>query len=232
MTTSGATTFDLDILSLAEESWERASGGASELRSGYDLRTTRRSINLLTIEWAQRGLNYWTIEEGSIPLLTGVGKYALPVDTIDLLETVVRQNNGNTATQTDLSISRISVSTFSTIPNKLSRGRPIQYWLDRQITPEVNVWQVPPDDSYTFVYWRMRRIQDAGNQGNYTMDMPFRFLPAFVAGLAFYLAQKMPEGQTRLTFLKNEYEQQFDMAMSADHESAPLRFVPRQMFIS
>lgn len=231
MATSGTTSFDLDILALAEEAWERASGGASELRSGYDLRTTRRSINLLTIEWANRGLNFWTIEEATVPLLTGVGNYALPTDTIDVLEAVVRQNSGITATQIDLSISRVSVSTYSTIPNKLTQGRPIQYWLDRQVTPAINVWQVPPDDTYTFVYWRMRRIQDAGTQGNMTMDMPFRFLPAFVAGLAFLLAQKLPEGANRLQYLKNEYEQQFDMAMATDHESAPLRFVPRQMYI-
>lgn len=231
MTTSGTTDFNLDILSLAEESWERASGGATELRSGYDLRTTRRSINLLTIEWANRGLNYWTVEQGAIPLLTGIKTYAMPTDTIDLLETVIRQNNGITATQTDLTISRISVSTYATIPNKLTQGRPIQYWFDRQIIPAITVWQVPPDDSYTLVYWRMRRVQDAGTQGNMTMDMPFRFLPAFVAGLAFYLSQKLPEGASRTDMLKNEYEQQFDMAMATDHESAPLRFVPKQMYI-
>ncbi len=231
MTTSGTAVFDLDILALAEEAWERASGGTSELRSGYDLRTTRRSINLLTIEWANRGLNFWTIEQGSIPLLTGTKTYDLPVDTIDLLEAVVRQNDGVTATQTDLSISRISVSTYSTIPNKLTQGRPIQYWLDRQVTPAITVWQVPPDDTYNFVYWRMRRIQDAGTAGNMTMDMPFRFLPAFVAGLAYYLSQKIPEGHPRKQDLKNEYEQQFDLAMATDHESAPLRFIPRQMYL-
>lgn len=231
MTTSGTTSFNLDILALAEEAWERASGGASELRSGYDLRTTRRSINLLTIEWANRGCNFWTIEEGSIPLTAGNKTYSMPVDTVDILETVIRQNVGNIATQTDLSITRISVSTYATIPNKLTQGRPIQYWFDRQVVPAVTVWQVPPDDSYTFVYWRMRRIQDAGNQGNLTMDFPFRFLPAFVAGLAYYLAQKLPEGVSRQQDLKNEYEQQFDLAMSTDHESAPMRFVPRQMVI-
>lgn len=231
MTTSGTTDFNLDILSLAEEAWERAVGGASELRSGYDLRTTRRSINLLTIEWANRGLNFWTIEEGTIPLLTGDYQYDMPVDTIDILEAVIRQNAGIIATQTDLSISRISVSTYSTIPNKLTQGRPIQYWFDRQVTPVLNLWQVPPDNTYTFVYWRMRRIQDAGTQGNMTMDMPFRFLPAFVAGLAFYLSQKLPEGAARQADLKNEYEQQFDMAMATDHDSAPLRFVPKQMYV-
>lgn len=231
MTTSGTTTFDLDILALAEEAWEQASGGASELRSGYDLRTTRRSINLLTIEWANRGLNYWTVEEASVPLIAATGNYDLPTDTIDVLEAVIRQNNGIVATQTDLAISRISVSTYSSIPNKLTQGRPIQYWLDRQNTPQINVWQVPPDNTYTFVYWRMRRIQDAGTQGNMTMDMPFRFLPAFVAGLAFYLSKKLPEGAARMQDLQNEYERQFDLAMSTDHESAPLRFIPRSMYV-
>ena len=231
MTTSGTTDFNLDILSLAEEAWERAVGGASELRTGYDLRTTRRSINLLTIEWANRGYNFWTLEQGTIALTTGDYQYDMPDDTIDIIEAVVRQNPGITATQTDLAISRISVSTYSTIPNKLTQGRPIQYFLDRQVTPVINVWQVPPDDTYTFVYWRMRRIQDAGTQGNMTMDMPFRFLPAFTAGLAFYLSQKLAEGAGRTDMLKQEYEQQLDMAIATDRETAPLRFIPRQMQI-
>ena len=230
MTTSGTTTFDLSILELAEEAWQRASGGASELRSGYDLRTTRRSINILTLSWANKGLNFWTIEQGHIDLTPGVYSYDLPTDTIDLLEAVIRQNSGITATQTDLSISRISVSTYATIPNKLTQGRPIQYWLDRQTTPRIVVWQVPSDSSYMFVYWRMRRIQDAGTQGNMTMDFPFRFLPAFTAGLAFYLAQKIPEGASRIDMLKNEYEQELDMAIATDHDASPLRFVPKQMF--
>jgi len=227
MSSSGETAFNLSILELAEEAWERASGGTSELRSGYDLRTTRRSINLLTLEWSTRGLNFWTIEQGTIALTAATATYDMPTDTIDILEAVIRQNAGVVATQTDLSISRISVSTYSSIPNKLTQGRPIQYWFDRQVAPRIVVWQVPPDSSYTFVYWHMRRIEDAGNQGSYTMDMPFRFLPAFTAGLAFYLAQKLPEGASRIEMLKSEYEQQFDMALGSDHDSAPLRLVPK-----
>lgn len=232
MTTSGTTNFNLSILELAEEAWDRASGGQTELRSGYDLTSARRSINLLTIEWATRGLNYFTVEQGTIPLVANTETYDMPIDTIDILDAVIRQNPGVAATQTDLSINRISVSTYSTIPNKLTTGRPIQYWFDRQITPQITVWQVPPtDDTYTFVYWRMKRIEDAGTQGNMTMAFPFRFLPAFVAGLAYYLSMKMPEGAARQTDLKNEYEQQMDLAISTDRESAPLRFVPRQMWI-
>ena len=241
MTTSGTTNFTLNILELAEEAWERASGGDSELRSGYDLRTARRSINLLTIEWAARGYNFWTLEQVALPLLPGVYQYTIPADTVDIIEAVIRQNPGSTATQTDLTISRISVSTYATIPNKLVPGRPIQYFLDRQIAPVINLWQVPPDSSYTFVYWRMRRIQDAGNQGNLNMDMPFRFMPAFVAGLAYYLSMKMPSpvASTQfynnrlqyIQFLQTEYEAQFDKASASDRETAPLRFVPRQMIL-
>ena len=307
MSTSGTTAFNLDLNNLVEEAFERC---GSQLRSGYDLRTARRSLNLLTIEWANRGINLWTIEQGQVNLVTGQGLYPIPNDTIDLLDTVVRQNNGSASNQIDINISRISESTYSTIPNKLTTGRPIQVWINRQSAQtnpttvtlsaainstdtsitvsdssqlasggfikigtetigyanvvgntltncyrgqngttaaahainaavsvenlnSINIWPTPDAGGapYTFVYWRMRRLQDAGN-GTTEQDIPFRLLPCMVAGLAFYMGQKIPEAQPRLPFLKSEYEEQWLMAATEDREKAPVRFVPRTMFYS
>jgi hypothetical protein len=306
MSTSGTVAFNLDLNNLIEEAFERA---GSELRTGYDMRTARRSLNLLTIEWANRGINLWTIEQGQILLTTGQGLYPMPVDTIDILDAVVRQNNGVQSNQIDINISRISESTWSSIPNKLAQGRPIQMWFNRQsgqsntstatlagtitatattipvsnasnlattgfikidnetigysnvtgnnlinvfrgqngttaaahttgaaITvqnlPAVNLWLTPDAGGgpYTFVYWRLRRVQDAGTGGNVEPDIPFRFLPCMVAGLAFYMAQKLPDGQARIPFLKQEYEEQWTMASTEDREKASDRFVPRNTF--
>lgn len=237
MTTSGTSSFNLDLAELVEEAFERC---GKELRTGYDLRTARRSLNLLTIEWANRGINLWTIEQGSIPMVTGQSTYNLPVDTIDLLDTVIRTGTGQG--QTDINISRISESTYSTIPNKLAQGRPIQVWINRQSgadypvtgtnNPKIVVWPTPnaPGDQYTFVYWRLRRIQDSGS-GVSTQDIPFRFLNCMVAGLAFYLASKLPDmAPDRILFLKSEYEQQFQLAADEDREKASIRFVPRNNF--
>jgi hypothetical protein len=306
MTTSGTSAFNLDLNNLIEEAFERA---GAELRTGYEMRTARRSMNLLTIEWANRGINLWTIEQGQIPMVTGQAIYPVPTNTIDLMDHVIRQNNGVQSTQIDINISRISESTYSTIPNKLTQGRPIQVWFNRQsgqtnttavtlastilagdttITlsdtsglanagfikignevigypnasgnslincyrgqngttaaghtagaavsvqnlPSINVWPTPDAGGgpYTFVYWRLRRVQDAGANGTVEPDIPFRFLPCLVAGLAFYIAQKIPEGQARLPFLKQEYEEQWMLAATTDRETAPARFVPRTMF--
>jgi hypothetical protein len=305
MSTSGTVAFNLDLNNLIEEAFERA---GTELRSGYDMRTARRSLNLLTIEWANRGINLWTIEQGQINLVTGQGLYPMPVDTIDILDAVTRQNNGSQSNQIDINISRISESTWSTIPNKLAQGRPIQMWYNRQsgqsnsslatlagninatdttipvsnasyltttgfikigsetigysnvdgnnlinvfrgqngttaashtsgaaITvqnlPAVNLWLTPDAGGgpYTFVYWRLRRVQDAGANGSTEPDIPFRLLPCMVAGLAFYMAQKLPDGQARLPFLKQEYEEQWLMASTEDRDKAAARFVPRNM---
>jgi hypothetical protein len=305
MSTSGATTFNLDLNNLVEEAFERC---GSQLRSGYDLRTARRSLNLLTIEWANRGINLWTIEQGQVNMVTGQGLYPIPNDTIDLLDTVVRQNNGSASNQVDINITRISQSTYSTIPNKLTTGRPIQVWINRQTAQinttsvtlngaisstdtsivvsdasqlpsggfikidnetigyanvvgntltncyrgqngttaashltaasvsiqnlnSINVWPTPDAGGapYTFIYWRMRRLQDAGN-GATEQDIPFRLLPCMVAGLAFYMGQKIPEAQPRLQFLKQEYEEQWLMASTEDREKASVRFVPRSLF--
>ena len=307
MPTSGTSIFNLDLNNLIEEAFERC---GSELRSGYDLKTARRTLNLLTIEWANRGINLWTIEQGTIPLVTGQAIYPVPVDTIQLLDTVIRQNPG-TLNQTDINISNIAEPTYSSIPNKLTQGRPIQYWFNRQsgnensttitlaadisatattiqlsnvdtlasagfikigsetisypnvdpstnqllncargqygttaaahltgaaITvqnlPCINIWPTPnaPGDQYTFVYWRMRRMQDAGN-GTTIQDIPFRLIPCMVAGIAFHLSMKLPNVDTqRIAMLKADYEEQWMLASSEDRETAPLRIVPRNMF--
>jgi len=228
MTTSGTTAFDMDFTEIAEEAWERA---GREMRSGYDLRTARRSMNLMTIEWQNRGINLWTIDEGTISLTTGTSEYDLPADTIDLLEQVIRTGAGNQSTQSDLTISRISVSTYASIPNKLTRGRPIQVWIERlRDNPKINVWPVPDSDDYTFRYWRLRRIQDAG-AGAETADMNFRFFPCLVAGLAYHIAMKVPELAERMPMLKQVYDEQFALAAAEDREKTPARFVPRAMRI-
>ena len=305
MTTSGSTGFSPEFTEIAEEAWERA---GREMRSGYDLRTARRSMNLMTIEWQNRGINMWTIDQGTITLTAGVNTYALPTDTIDLLEHVIRTGQNVSSTQADLTITRISVSTYATIPNKLQQARPIQVWIQRlsgQVSPAnatlsstinsttttitlsstaslpsagfvridsedilyqwldgnslggvvrgqngttaashtagatiynpnlpaVTVWPTPDNSTtYQFVYWRMRRVQDAG-AGIQTADMNFRFLPCLVAGLAYYIAMKQPELVSRVEMLKMAYEAQFGLAAGEDREKAAIRFVPRQQFI-
>jgi len=235
--TTDTTDFNLDLNTLIEEAFERC---GQELRSGYDFRTARRSLNLLTIEWANRGINLWTIEQGSQVLTYNVGDYDMPVDTIDLLDHVIR--TGTNTNQTDINITRISVSTYATIPNKNATGRPIQVWFQRKTGatsstnviqyPQIHVWPKPDNSqTYTFVYWRLRRMQDAGNGVN-GQDIPFRFLPCMVAGLAYYLSMKLPDvDPQRRMELKADYEQQFQLAADEDREKASVRFVPRQMFI-
>jgi hypothetical protein len=234
VTTSGTSGFNLDLNDIIEEAFERC---GVEVRTGYEHRTARRSLNLLTIEWANRGINLWTIEQGSIPLVQGQIIYTLPVDTIDLLDQVIRTQSG--VNQTDINISRISVSTYATIPNKNTQGRPIQVWIDRQsgateptgvAAPEIYVWPTPDQsDFYTFVYWRLRRIQDAGT-GTSTQDIPFRMLNCLVAGLAYYLSLKIPDAMGRIEMLKMAYEEQWLLASSEDREKASLRLAPREMF--
>ena len=303
--TTGTTAFNLDMNDLIEEAFERC---GQELRTGYNFRTARRSLNLLTIEWANRGINFWTVEQGQIVLVTGQAIYPMPADTINLLDTVIRQNN-STTNQTDINISGISESTYMSLPNKLAQGRPIQMWFNRQsgqenlstatlsgtitstdtsITvssvanlttagfikidnetisypnivgnqlvncargqnnttaashtsgaaltiqniPAINIWPTPnsPGDQYTLVYYRMRRIQDAGT-GTSVQDIPFRFIPCMVAGLAVQLSMKLPDiDPQRIMALKADYEQQWDIAQAEDRETAPLRFVPRNLF--
>lgn len=223
MATSGTTAFTLDFAEVAEEAWERA---GREMRTGYDLRTARRSMNLLTIDWANRGLNMWTFEEGSIPLVAGTATYNLPADTIDLLEQVIR--TGTDTLQTDIGMTRISVSTYATIPNKNATGKPLQIYIKRALdNPTVTVWPVPDAaQTYTLRYWRMRRIEDAG-EGVNTPDVQFRFLPALVAGLAYYIAMKVPELMPRMDMLKQVYEEAFDLAAGEDREKASIRLIPQ-----
>ena len=224
MTTSGTTAFNMDFTEIAEEAWERA---GREMRSGYDLRTARRSMNLMTIEWQNRGINMWTIDSGTINLVKGTSQYTLPADTIDLMEHQIRTNSGNTSSQSDLTISRISVSTYASIPNKLSEGRPIQLYVERlRDAPKVNVWPVPNNNDYVLYYWRMRRIENAGS-GVQTSDMNFRFFPCLVAGLAFHIATKVPELVERIPMLKSMYDEQFELAAGEDREKTSARFVPR-----
>lgn len=307
--TSGTTDFNLPFNEMAEEAYERC---GIEMRSGYQLRTARRSLNLMTMEWANRGINLWTVEEGEIALVTGQVSYPLPVDTIDLLDHAIRQNQG-TPNQIDISISRISSTSYLQIPNKLARGRPVQMFINRQsgqinatsailvgnsITaginatdttievsstqylgasgyiqlgaetifytsivgnilqlcargqnntvaashavaipvfvqnlPSVSVYPSPDagGSPYTLVYWRMRRIQDAGG-GTSVQDIPFRFLPCLVAGLAYHLSVKNPQVGDRVQMLKASYEEQWLIAAQEDREKAPLRLVPRQSF--
>jgi hypothetical protein len=230
MATSGTQAFNLDLSEIVEEAFERC---GAELRTGYDLRTARRSLNLLFADWANRGINMWTIESGSITLVPGTATYDLPIYTVDLLEHVIRTGAGNASTQADLNITRISVSTYATIPNKLNQARPIQVYIDRlSPTPTITVWPVPDNvQTYTFVYWRLRRIQDAGNGVN-TMDVPFRFLPCMIAGLAAYLSLKVPGGLERNQMLQAQYDAAWELAAGEDREKAAVRFVPRQMFIN
>lgn len=311
MSTSGLTAFNINLNDIVEEAFERA---GSELRTGYDLRTARRSLNLLFADWANRGVNMWTFEQNSITLVPGQPTYALPDDTVDLLDHVIRTNANVASNQADLTITRISVSTYATIPNKLTQGRPIQVWVQRlsggdstlpgtlygSITADatsipvtttakiplagfirigteliayneiqaadngnpayllncargqddtvaaphtigdtiklvqkqsITVWPTPnAGQTYQFVYWRMRRVQDAGNGIN-TMDVPFRFLPCLAAGLAYYIALKVPNGIQRLDILKQQYDEAWKNAADEDQDRAAVRFVPRQMFI-
>ena len=237
--TTGTTAFNLDLTECIEEAFERA---GTEVRSGYDVRSARRSLTLMMLEWANLGINMWLFDEQAITLVAGTATYSLPNDTIDLLDHVIRTNAG-TNNQQDIIISRISNSVYAAIPNKLSQGRPIQVLVRRNsgaanpagsayVVPTITVWPVPDaSTTYVFNYWRLRRVQDAGNGPN-GQDVPFRFLPALVAGLAYYTAMKTPGQEQRAVALKNVYEQVLQVAMDEDREKAPVRFVPRNPWMN
>ena len=228
MATSGTTTFALDLTELAEEAWERA---GRPMRSGYDLRTARRSLNLLLIEWQNRGLNMWTFDSDTIALTEGDAVYQMPNDTVDVMDCVIRTNAGSESLQNDLAITRISQPTYTSIPNKLTPGRPLQMLVTRGVdNPTLTLWPVPDQDSYyTLVYWRLRRMEDAGDGVN-TPDVNYRFLPALVAGLAFYIATKTPALADRIVMLEAQYERQFQLASEEDREKASMRLVPRMRY--
>lgn len=235
---SGTTSFLPDLNEIIEEAFERC---GAELRSGYDMRTATRSLNLLLMEWANRGINLWTLDTGSITLVYNTGTYSLPVDTVDLLDHVTRTGSGTN--QTDINITRISSSTYLSIPNKNATGRPIQVWINRlsgqtsssgsdtTYAPTINVWPLPDNsNTYTFVYTRLRRMQDAGTGVN-AQDVPFRLWPALISGLAYYLSFKIPGAEQRMEILKSVYEQDWQNAADEDREKAAVRFVPRETFL-
>ena len=309
MSTSGTSSFNLDLNNIVEEAFERC---GLESRTGYDLKTARRSMNLLSMEWSNRGINLWTVDQQTIALNTGQPIYPLPIDTVDIMDAVIRTQSGSQYNQIDINISRIAEPTYMSIPNKLTTGRPIQMYVNRQsgtsnattialngtinstdttitlstttglasvgfikidnetisytnvdpstnqlincwrgqngttaaahitgalITvqnlPCVNLWPTPnpPGDQYTFVYYRLRRMQDAGAGGVFEQDIPFRFMPALIAGLAYQIATKKPEvPPDRIARLKADYMEQFQLAADEDRDKASVRFVPRNMF--
>ena len=223
MATSGTATFNPDIAEICEEAFERC---GLEMRSGYDLRTARRSLNIMSAEWSNRGLNLWTVAEGTLSITAGTATYTLPSDTIDLLEHVIRTGSGST--QSDQSLTRISGSTYATLTSKNSEGKPVQVYVDRQATPTVTLWPVPDSAAtYTLVYWRIRRIEDVGTAASNTYDAPSRFIPPLVAGLAYQIALKRPEVDiNRVALLKAAYEEQFTLAADEDRSKASVQFVP------
>lgn len=228
MTTSGTAVWNPDFSELIEEAYERC---GLEIRTGYDVKTARRSLNFIFQDWANKGINMWTIEEGTQVLTQGVATYTLPTDTVDLMEHVIRTTQGGQPQ--DINISRISVSVYSTIPNKTQQGRPVQIYIQRLNTPQFTVWPVP-DNAYTYTlkYWRLRRIQDVGTNGDLTADMPFRFVPAITAALAYQIAVKRPDvTPDRVMMLKAMSDEAYDLAAAEDREKAPQRFVPRRAYI-
>lgn len=234
--TTATTDFNLDLNTIVEEAFERC---GAELRTGYDLRTAKRSLSLLLMDWANRGVNLWTLEQGTQTLTYNVGTYDLPADTVDLLDHVTRTGSGTN--QIDIGITRISSSTYVAIPNKNATGRPIQIWINRRtgatdsagsvVFPQFTVWPKPDNSTtYTLYYTRLRRMYDVGDGIN-GQDVPFRFLPCMVAGLAYMMALKIPGADTRIPILKTQYDEAWELAAGEDREKAAVRFVPRQSFL-
>tara|TARA_R110000796_G_scaffold159223_1_gene276007 strand:+ start:456 stop:1142 length:687 start_codon:yes stop_codon:yes gene_type:complete len=225
MATATTNSFDLDISEAAEEAFELA---GLEMRTGYDLRTARRSINLMMLEWANRGLNLWQVEEGTTTLIAGQKDYTLDADTIDLLEHHLRTDDGNTSSQSDTSLTRLSFSQYASIPNKLDTGRPNEILINRNSgTTTFSVYPIPDStETYKVVWYRLRQIYDAGTPASNTIDIPKLFLPCLVAGLAYYIAMKNPEAIQRVPFLKQQYEEQWKLAADENRVKASVRFVP------
>jgi len=218
-----------DLPEIFEEAYERA---GLEMRSGYDLKTARRSLNLLTLEWQNRGLNLFTIEDGTQALTAGTATYTLPADTIDIIEHQLRTGTG--VNQIDTAVERISVSTYAQQTNKNTQGRPTQIYVQRLPTEtKVTLWPVPDNTtSYTLLYYRLKGIDGlAAGIGSSITSVPPRFVPALVAGMAYYIAMKKPEVSNRVAGLKQEYEFQFQLAAGEDEETASVRFVPYDTFM-
>jgi hypothetical protein len=225
MATSGTYNFNLDLGDAIEEAFERA---GLELRSGYDYRTARRSINLLMLEWQNRGLNLWTVREGTQALTASDGSYPLDGQVFDIIEAFVRTNTGNSSNQFDQTLTSISISQYAHLANKLTEGKPLQYFLEKSPSGvTVNLWPVPDSrEIYTLVYYYLERVEDAGSPASNNMDVPMRFLPCLVAGLAYQLSVKYTESNAKAPLLKAEYEEQWNLASDADREKASLRVTP------
>ena len=225
MATSGTTSFTLDLSDIMEEAYERA---GLELRDGYDYRTARRSIDLLMLEWQNRGLNLWTVRDTTVALVAGTGAYDLDADKLDIIEGLLRTDAGDPAKQSDLTMQRISVSQYAHQTNKLTQGRPLQYYVQRKPTGiTIHVWPTPDaTQTYTFAYYYMDRIEDTGSPASNNMDVPARFLPCLVAGLAYQIASKKPEAMQLAPALKQVYEEQWALAADAAREKASLYMSP------
>ena len=225
MATSGTYSFNLDLSDILEEAYERA---GLELRSGYDYRTARRSLDLMFLEWQNKGLNLWTDKEGSQTLTAGTGRYALAGDQLDVIEASLRTDDGDADKQSDLTMSRISISQYSHLTNKLTQGRPIQYWIEKD--PDaiaLNVWPVPDDaQTYKVNYYYIQRVEDTGSPASNNVDIPARFLPCMAAGLAYYISVKRPEASDRAPLLKQIYDEQWDLAADADRDKSSFFMVP------
>lgn len=214
MATSGSRNFDLDFAELAEEAYERC---GLEYRTGYDARTARRSLNLMFADWANRGVNLWTVKQGTQALTSGTATYTLSGTYSDLLEVVLRRSG------TDYTLSRMSRSEYMSLPNKSTEGRPSQYFFNRQINPEITLWATPDNSTDSLVFYYIQRIEDVDTLAN-TTDAPFRFLPCMVAGLAYYLSiKRAPE---RVQLLKSVYEEEFQRAADEDEDRVPLKLQP------
>ena len=215
-----------DLPDIFEEAYERA---GLELNTGYDLRTARRSLNIMLLEWQNRGLNLFTIDEGTLSLSSGTSTYTMPVDTIDVIEHNIRTGSGTN--QIDTALERISVSNYAAQSNKNTRGRPSQIYVQRLATEtKVTVWPVP-DEVYTLAYFRLKGIDGLASGVGTTAAIPPRFIPCLVAGLAYQIAMKKPESAARVVPLKQEYEYQFELAAGEDAETASIRFVPHNTFL-
>ena len=221
MATSGTTAFNLEISEVIEEAFERC---GLQSRTGYDIETARRSLNLLSLEWVNRGLNFWTVEQGTKTLTAGTSTVTMDSDTVDLIQHWIREGSGTS--QSDLPISRFSVSQYSSIPSKLTEGRPVNLYIDKQRDAPVVYFWPTPDKAYTFAYQQIRRIEDTGAVGSTDPDVPARFLPALVSGLAYMISQKYPEAFVRSPELKAEYEFQWQLAEQEDRDRASVHFVP------
>ena len=214
MATSGSTDFDLDVAEIIEEAYERC---GLEVRTGYDIRTARRSMNLMFADWANRGLNLWTVKQTTLSLTAGTATYTLDSSYTDLLEVSLRRSG------TDFELSRMSRGEYLGLPNKTTQGRPSQYFYNRQTIPEITLWATPDSSSDTLIYYYVKRIEDVDAFTN-TTDAPFRFLPCIVAGLAYYLSMK--RAPDRIQLLKSVYEEEFQRAADEDEDRVPLKIQP------